>query len=98
MGEKYRKIGNVIILLGFIGGCYLAYQFGNVINFEYAGHVYYERNWFITILYFALGFISSVILGSIFTGIADIMDKLDEINNQQKNTIEIINKENSADK
>lgn len=96
MSGKCRALGYITIILGIIGSFYLAYQFGNVVDFEFSGRVYYERDWTITLVYFVAGCFSSVLLGTIFTGMAEIMDKIDEVKKQQKSIAEMYDKKGNV--
>lgn len=92
MSEKCRWLGYITIVLGVMGSIFLAYQFGNVVDFEYASHVYYARNWGLTCLYFCTGCFSSVLLGTIFIGMAEIMDSISDIKDQQQKLFVMLNK------
>lgn len=83
MSKIFLNLGIIIFILGTIGSIYMAYQFGNVVDFKYASKIYYERNWFLTIIYFIGGAFSTVLLGSIFIGLAEILDKLDIVMKRQ---------------
>ncbi|RKJ49726.1 hypothetical protein D7Y05_08505 [bacterium 1XD42-54] len=85
MLKKCQILGFLVLVLGIIGSFYVAYEFGNVVDFEYSGRVFYERDWNLTCAYFATGCFSSILLWTIFSGMAEIIEKLDNIINQQKN-------------
>lgn len=77
MKEKLNVAGWVMLICGVILSIYLAYSLGTYVDFTYGSHVYYERNWVITIAYFVGGCIGSYITSLIFWGMAEILDALD---------------------
>ncbi len=65
MLKKCQILGFLVLVLGIIGSFYVAYEFGNVVDFEYSGRVFYERDWNLTCAYFATGCFSSILLWTI---------------------------------
>lgn len=90
MGDNFniskicRILSYVIFGLGFFGSFYIADTFGKSIEIGYYV-THYDRDWSLTILYFVIGCFSTVLLGMVFLGMAEIMDRIEEVKKRLEN-------------
>ena len=41
--KKFQILGFLVLVLGIIGSFYVAYEFGDVVDFEYSGRVFMKE-------------------------------------------------------
>lgn len=73
MSKVCRVIGYIVLVLGLIGSFWLANTFGYSYDYRY------RRDWNLTMIYFMVGCFSTAMMGTIFLGMATIIDKIDEV-------------------
>lgn len=79
-----RILSYVIFVLGLIGSSYISDTLGKSIDYGLYT-ISYERDWSLTILYFVIGCFSTALLGMVFLGMAEIMDRIEEVKNRLEN-------------
>lgn len=83
MKEICKKIAIVVLVLGVIGSFALAAQLGK--GYEYGFYdIQEERDWFMTIVYFISGVVSTGIFSVIFFALAEILEKLESLEYNSK--------------
>lgn len=73
MSKICRVIGYIVLVFGLIGSFWVADTFGYSYGYRY------ERDTGLTMFYFLLGCLSTAMMGTIFLGMATIIDKIDEV-------------------
>lgn len=85
MKKMCENVGMLVYIFGIIGSVCIAYKFGIVnVEYFYSGRVIEQRSWLLTVLYFLSGFIGTVIAGTLFYALADMLEKLNQIESALK--------------
>lgn len=79
MKKMCENVGMLVYVFGIIGSIYLAYKFGIHVEYLYSGKFITQRNVFLTVFYFLSGFVGTVITGTVFYALADLLEKVNQI-------------------
>lgn len=84
--ESCKNVAWIVLVLGIIGSIYSAYTFGITVHGTY--YTYVDRDWWLTLAIFAAGSLFSYAFSALFFALFEIIDKMDKLLAQDKNTTE----------
>lgn len=79
MKKMCENVGMLIYVVGIMGSVYIAYKFGMDVEYLYSGKFIEQRSWLLTVVYFLFGCAGTVISGTLFYALADILEKLNQM-------------------